>query len=68
MQQMTNQISLFDGAERLKIHKPIRLIELFAGIGSQAGNSIVTTVLMAIFGELTDTDWREKIKGMEEKK
>ena len=31
-----NQISLFDGASPLKITKPIRLIELFAGIGSQA--------------------------------
>lgn len=30
------QISMFDGTERLKITKPIRLIELFAGIGSQA--------------------------------
>ena len=31
-----NQISFFDGSERLKIRKPIRLIELFAGIGAQA--------------------------------
>ena len=30
------QISLFDGNEPLKIKKPIRLIELFAGIGAQA--------------------------------
>lgn len=30
------QISLFDGTERKRIHKPIRLIELFAGIGAQA--------------------------------
>ena len=30
------QISLFDGAQRFRIEKPIRLIELFAGIGSQA--------------------------------
>lgn len=31
------QMSLFNvGKERLKIDKPIRLIELFAGIGSQA--------------------------------
>lgn len=30
------QISLFDGATRFFIDKPIRLIELFAGIGSQA--------------------------------
>ena len=31
-----SQISIFDGAERLKITKPIRLIECFAGYGSQA--------------------------------
>ena len=31
-----NQISLFEGKNRLKIEKPIRLIELFAGIGAQA--------------------------------
>lgn len=31
-----NQMSLFDGAEKLRITKPIRLIELFAGYGSQA--------------------------------
>ena len=30
------QISLFDGTQPLKITKPIRLIELFAGIGAQA--------------------------------
>lgn len=30
------QISMFDGGNQLKINKPIRLIELFAGIGSQA--------------------------------
>lgn len=30
------QISLFDGQQRFRITKPIRLIELFAGIGSQA--------------------------------
>ncbi|MBO5224695.1 MAG: DNA (cytosine-5-)-methyltransferase [Clostridia bacterium] len=30
------QISMFDGTERLKITKPIRLIELFAGIGAQS--------------------------------
>lgn len=33
---MANQISLFDGEQPLKITKPIRLIELFAGYGSQA--------------------------------
>ena len=30
------QLSLFDGSKEFKIDKPIRLIELFAGIGSQA--------------------------------
>lgn len=30
------QISMFDGAKPFKITKPIRLIELFAGIGAQA--------------------------------
>lgn len=34
--KMTRQISLFDGAKQYKVDKPIRLIELFAGIGSQA--------------------------------
>lgn len=29
-------MSLFDGTQPYKITKPIRLIELFAGIGSQA--------------------------------
>lgn len=33
---MSNQMSLFDGQHKLKIDKPIRLIELFAGIGAQA--------------------------------
>lgn len=33
---MTDQISIFDGDKPLKIEKPIRLIELFAGYGSQA--------------------------------
>lgn len=30
------QISLFDGTKPIKLDRPIRLIELFAGIGSQA--------------------------------
>ena len=30
------QSSLFEGTDPLKITKPIRLIELFAGIGAQA--------------------------------
>ena len=33
---MTDQISIFDGDKPLRIEKPIRLIELFAGYGSQA--------------------------------
>ena len=33
---MMQQIGIFDGASPLKITKPIRLIELFAGYGSQA--------------------------------
>lgn len=33
---MSAQISLFDGNNPFKINKPIRLIELFAGIGAQA--------------------------------
>lgn len=32
----TRQWSLFDGANPLKITKPLRLIEIFAGIGAQA--------------------------------
>lgn len=30
------QISMFDGSQRFKINKPIRLIELFGGYGSQS--------------------------------
>jgi DNA (cytosine-5)-methyltransferase 1 len=33
---MFGQISFFEGGNKFKIDKPIRLIELFAGIGSQA--------------------------------
>lgn len=33
---MRGQVSFFDGSQPLKITKPIRLIELFAGIGAQA--------------------------------
>ena len=36
MKQTIGQASFFDGAAPLKITKPIRLIELFAGIGAQA--------------------------------
>lgn len=31
-----SQISMFDGSRKFKIDKPVRLIELFAGIGAQA--------------------------------
>lgn len=31
-----DNVSFFDGANRFAIDKPIRLIELFAGIGAQA--------------------------------
>ena len=36
MSEVYGQISMFDGQRPLKITKPIRLIELFAGIGAQA--------------------------------
>ena len=36
MNNSRGQISMFDGTQPLVIDKPIRLIELFAGIGSQA--------------------------------
>ena len=36
MVSIDGQISMFEGEQRLKITKPIRLIELFAGIGAQA--------------------------------
>lgn len=36
MKQAIGQASFFDGTQPLKITKPIRLIELFAGIGAQA--------------------------------
>lgn len=32
---MNGQVSWFDGSKKFKIDKPIRLIELFAGYGSQ---------------------------------
>lgn len=32
----------------------------------QAGNSIVVTVLMAIFGELLDIEWESKVKNLVE--
>ena len=36
MLNIPGQVSLFDGESKFKINKPIRLIELFAGYGSQA--------------------------------
>lgn len=68
---MTDQISIFDEDKPLRIEKPIRLIELFAGYGSQAlsksllyhlaGDSIEVSFLMAIFGMMLDVDWKRKI-------
>ncbi|MEG2688820.1 MAG: hypothetical protein RSA24_06590 [Clostridia bacterium] len=59
------QLNFFGGTEPLKITKPIRLVELFGGIGcqahavnsnsrlyKQAGNGIVIPVLEQIFKEL----------------
>ena len=31
-----SQLTLFDGSQKFTINKPIRLIELFGGYGSQA--------------------------------
>lgn len=36
MKEHNNQVSMFEGSQRFKITKPIRLIQLFAGYGSQA--------------------------------
>lgn len=36
IRDMNGQMSLFDGISHLKITKPLRLVELFAGIGAQA--------------------------------
>lgn len=33
---MSSQVSFFHGAQKFKIDKPVRLIEMFAGIGAQA--------------------------------
>ena len=55
-----NQISLFDEEKRLfKINKPIRLIELFAGVGSQAMalrdlGADFEHYRVAIFGQMID--------------
>lgn len=68
---MNEQLDLFGFApSQYIIKKPIRLIELFAGIGAQsnatiyhqAGDSIVVTVLIAIFGKLLGIDYEEVIK------
>ena len=48
---LEGQMSLFD-APPLKVHNKVRLIELFSGIGAQAGNSIVVNCLVAIFGQM----------------
>lgn len=68
---MNEQLDLFGFApSQYIIKKPIRLIELFAGIGAQsnatiyhqAGDSIVVTVLIAIFGKLLGIDYEKAIK------
>ena len=52
---MNEQLNLFaQSKQEYKINKPIRLIELFGGIGSQAKalENLVVDVLMDIFKEL----------------
>lgn len=57
-----DNVSFFDGANRFVIDKPIRLIELFAGIGAQAkaleriiGGGSSNTIE---FASLTNTQWQ----------
>lgn len=71
------QIGFYDGSQEFVNSKPIRLIELFGGIGcqakasgisnsqlyKQAGNGIVVNVLMSIFGQMLDNfDFNEYIE------
>ena len=51
------QISLFDGDTPLKITKPIRLIELFAGYGSQ---SLALKYLKVPFAHWKICEWAVK--------
>ena len=72
---MGQQLTIFDElCDKFSITKPIRLIELFAGYGSQAmasvnsnsqlykqfGNSIVVDVMVAIFKKLNIEQEKEK--------
>lgn len=57
MKQAEYQISLFDGDHKLIIDKPIRLIELFAGYGSQA---LALKYLGANFEHLKICEWAVK--------
>lgn len=49
-----SQISIFDGAEPLRIRKPIMLVELFAGYGSQA---LALKYLGVPFQRLMISEW-----------
>lgn len=49
-----SQISIFDGAKPLRIRKPIQLIELFAGYGSQA---LALKYLGVPFQRLMISEW-----------
>ena len=57
MKQAEYQISLFDGDHKLTIDKPIRLIELFAGYGSQA---LALKYLCANFEHWKICEWAVK--------
>ena len=57
MKQVEYQISLFDGDHKLTIDKPIRLIELFAGYGSQA---LALKYLCANFEHWKICEWAVK--------
>lgn len=56
-----SQISLFDGSQPLKITKPIRLIECFAGYGSQA------LALKYLGVDFEDADYENARKALNEK-
>lgn len=74
---MADQLSLFEATYEKPTHLPthVRLIEFFAGIGAQAkaniyhqaGDSIVTSVLVGIFGELLGLDYKSKIEAYADK-
>ena len=54
---MSSQISLFDGQHKFVIDKPIRLIELFAGYGSQA---LALKYLGVPFSHWKVSEWAHK--------